>query len=113
MAGWTGSDWSIEIVDNEGDVGAYTSLAIDSNDNPHVSYYDNSNSALKYAYWAGSRWLITTIDSVGDVGSYTSLALDGGDGSHISYHDGNNFDLRYARSLAPSYYLPLVLSAAP
>jgi hypothetical protein len=40
----------IETIDSEGDVGRFTSLAIDSLDYPHISYYDNSFGDLKYAY---------------------------------------------------------------
>ncbi len=39
-----------EVVDSGGDVDWHTSIAFDSNRNPHISYYDDSNSYLKHAY---------------------------------------------------------------
>ena len=73
----------------------YTSLALDSSDNPHISYYDNTNYDLKYAWYDGT-WHTETVDSTGGVGRYTSLALDSSDNPHISYYDSTNDDLKYA-----------------
>ena len=65
--------WEIQTVES-GNVGRYTSLALDSSDYPHISYYDSTNYNLKYAYWDGADWQIETVDSAGSVGFYTSLA---------------------------------------
>lgn len=43
---WT--DWSTE---EQCSVGLYSSLALNSRDNPHISYMDNSNYDLKYGYF--------------------------------------------------------------
>jgi hypothetical protein len=46
------SSWAIETVDSAGYYGfGETSLALDSNDYPHISYCDWNNSDLKYAYY--------------------------------------------------------------
>ena len=90
-------DWHIETVDSEGDVGRWTSIAIDSNNYPHISYYDGTNRHLKYARYNGSDWEISTVDDSGYNGFYTSIALDSNDYPHISYFDLSNDNLKYAR----------------
>ncbi|NIV31371.1 MAG: carboxypeptidase regulatory-like domain-containing protein, partial [Anaerolineae bacterium] len=82
-------------VDGDGWAGAYTALALDGADHPHISYYDPSNDDLKYAHWTGSTWDIQTVDSAGDMGRYTSLALDASGYPHISYFDDSSYNLRY------------------
>ena len=49
-AHWDGAGWQIETVDSDGDVGDYSSLALDSAGYPHVGYHDTSHRDLKYAY---------------------------------------------------------------
>jgi len=77
--------WQTETVDSVGDVGAYTSLALDDGDDAHISYMDIGNFDLKYARQAGSTWQTETVDSSGSVGAYTSLDLDSGGRPHVSY----------------------------
>ena len=99
--------WSTETVDSTGNVGRHTSIAIDSSNNPHISYYDETNDDLKYAYYDGS-WHTETVDSTGDVGEYTSIALDSSNNPHISYHDIMNADLEYAYHDGSSWYIETV-----
>lgn len=44
----TGS-WVLEVVDPDAAAGSYCSLALDSNENVHISYYDTDKKDLKYA----------------------------------------------------------------
>ena len=92
-----GNVWHNETVDSRDDVGWHTSIAIDSNDKPHISYYDATNHDLKYSYLDGAEWYNETVDSQGDVGTYSSIVLDQNDFPSICYYDGvPNNDLKYA-----------------
>jgi hypothetical protein len=99
-AAYNTSGWSITTVDIIGDVGKESSLVLDADGNPHISYLDSTimnDGNLKYAFYNGSGWEIETIDSDGDVGWDTSLALDVNGSPHISYSDWTNADnLKYA-----------------
>jgi hypothetical protein len=67
-------------------VGLYTSIAVDSNNHVHISYYDTTNHALKYATKDSEDWVISTIDSAGDVGKFSAIAVDSDNHVHISYY---------------------------
>lgn len=97
---WTGTEWLIQTVDNNGDVGKYASLTLDSSGFPHISYYDVTNQSIKYAYRMGNGWRTTIIESgVGD-GDATSIAVDSNDQLHLSYYyygGQENRALKYAQ----------------
>ncbi|HDH04780.1 MAG TPA: choice-of-anchor D domain-containing protein [Nitrospirae bacterium] len=66
---YDGISWNIETVDNEENVGWWASLALDSSDNPHISYYDWTNYDLKYAYKLVPNPDITASPAFYDFGS--------------------------------------------
>lgn len=108
----SGSTWLNETIDNIGEDIGYatrdTSLKLDQNDVPYVSYYDTSNRDLKLAHFAGTAWITQTVDSGGDVGRYNSLVLTQAGCPRISYYDSTNFDLKYAYFVW-RIYLPIIM----
>ena len=85
------------ILDSVGDVGEYSSIAIDSYGFKHISYFDDTNDDLKYATDQTGSWVTTSVDATWhSVGKYSSIAIDSNDGVHISYYDDTNRNLKYA-----------------
>ncbi len=71
-------EWHIETVDEEGEVGIYSSLVLDSYDFPHVVYANADSGTVEYAYWNGF-WHFETVAE----GVPFSLALDSCGYPHI------------------------------
>jgi PKD repeat protein len=88
--------WITETVDDDGNVGAFTSIAIDSAGQPHIGYANDTEDDLKYARFDGAFWNIETVATAGNVGMYASLALNSSDFPSISYHDATAGNLNYA-----------------
>ena len=87
------------VAESAGDVGQFTSIAIGSDGNPVVAYYDVGNADLKVLHCDDplcQSSSSTTVGSTGDVGQYSSIAI-GADGFPIiSFYDATNTSLRIA-----------------
>jgi len=90
------SPWKIEVVDGSKgqNVGKFTSLAIDKENNLHIGYYDETRQALRYGFRGATRkWYTMEVDASG---GYESVAVDSGGHPHFAYAAPNEAGLRYA-----------------
>ncbi|MFC1916853.1 choice-of-anchor U domain-containing protein [Chloroflexota bacterium] len=90
--------WLTQVADSTTEP-AFTSIALDSSNNPHIAYTSGGTHQLWYTRWNGTSWDTPTVvdNTSGDLGWFTSIAVDGSDHPHISYYDHTNTSLKYAR----------------
>ena len=89
--------WETTVIDETATkVGLYSDIDLDSDGNPHISYFDATNNQIKYAKFDGISWTITVTSSVGSDSSHTAVAIDDLDRAHIAYRNSNNGKLELA-----------------
>jgi len=90
------AQWGFQIVDDGGDVGRRSQIAVDSQGNPHAVYfsYDPGNSdpyqTPYYAHWVpGSGWAIRALPLLTghpySFGNYVAIAISSDDSVGVSY----------------------------
>jgi hypothetical protein len=99
---WNGKKFVRQVIDSE-HINYYTSIQVDSQDHPCISYYLYHAPTgeyvlnLKYAYYDGKAWFIQTVDRRMHTGKMNALALDAKGNPHISYsYLGSSGDMLYA-----------------
>ncbi len=100
------------------DVGMYTSIAVNANGQPSVTYFDRDTGSLKFAQKVNDVWVKHTIQTgtgrtLGEsgelIGMYTSLSLRSDDGrpgvaylAHVRDSAGARAEVRYAAAQTPN-----------
>jgi hypothetical protein len=98
--------YDIEVLDQSSGRGA--SLALDGQDQPHVSYGSVFND-LRYAFWDGSAWQKEVVDSAADVCNWdTSIYVDSSGTPHISYFTNQGILMCATRSSPGAWTLRTV-----
>jgi hypothetical protein len=95
---WNGISWQTRYI-YKGVFLASHSLAIDSNNIPHVSYAYKDEIVfplyLRYAYWDGSSWQMQIVDG-NNTGGEISLDLDDCNNPYIAYRNSRDDYLQCA-----------------
>jgi len=88
------------------DVGMWSSIALDSGDNPVISFYDSDAEALRVSHHTGSGFSSEVVDE-GGVGTYSDLLIVDGV-EYIAYYDATNGDLKLAVGTEGAYTIEVV-----
>jgi len=93
--------FSIAVVEDFGDTGAHSSLALNAEGFPVIAYVSYTGVALMLAACSDRACAdpptVNVVDADGPVGAYASLELDGSGFPVIAYYDPLNGDLKLAR----------------
>jgi hypothetical protein len=97
--------WSTSILKIGGAPAYSASIGVDSDNNIHISYYDDASpDSIKYVTNMSGSWVATTIATIGMAAGWkTSLAVDSNNKIHISYYDSTNDALKYASNASGTW----------
>ncbi|MCD4707816.1 MAG: T9SS type A sorting domain-containing protein [Candidatus Sabulitectum sp.] len=87
-------EWTIELLDSEGCTGYWSSIHMDSADQTHIVYRDDTANQLIHVFQNGTGWtseVIATCDCW-----FISMVLDSSDKPHVSYWDNSTSEISYA-----------------
>lgn len=102
---WNGSAWERKVIRLGDGVAFYTSIVVDANGYPYISFYDYLDSDndfilhMRVAHWNGQFWEVRTIDDTSGSGKFNQLATDAAGNPLLAYANVKdpNQGLRFAR----------------
>ena len=103
--------WHITVVQTTHVTIGYSSLALDADGYPHISYkfYNYSPAELRHAYLDAGGWHIETVEQA-EINNATSIALDSDGYPHIAYPAAGQ--LKYAFQDAGGWHITTVTEEA-
>jgi hypothetical protein len=92
---WNGKAWSLEKIESREDaglqyVGLACAIALDKQDNPHVTYLNEATLQVKYAYKKNGQWYREVVDQITGIPGEldrNSITLDDQGRPYLAYHD--------------------------
>jgi hypothetical protein len=92
----TAAGWQCEVVNSEGVLGSYSTLAVDAMGQPTIGYFDAASGDLKVAHKDVTGWSTQTVVNAGAEGWVATLKLDSAGLPVIAYVDMTTGDLKLA-----------------
>ena len=93
----TATGWQCEVVDSQGTLGPYNTLAVDASGQPTIGYYDATAGDLKVARKSASGWSIQTVTNYTGSTLQASLKVDSTGAPVFVFEDPATGDLKMAR----------------
>jgi hypothetical protein len=121
-AQWDGSAWKKQAIPLNSDVIAYyTSIALDAQDKPSISFYEYRGPRdtevrirMRVVTWTGELWKVGTVDGQEGSGKFNAMAVDGQGRIHLAYANvsAGTAGMRYAAWNGKSWTLEVVEGTA-
>jgi hypothetical protein len=89
---------------------SFASICIDNSDKLHISYYDVTNSRLKYSTNSSGTWVSVVLDNTDDAGKYSSIKLDSDGKVHILYFYGESDVIKHITNKTGTWQSETVVS---
>lgn len=102
LAYGTSGSYTIEVVDDTGDVGTWPDMLIDDQGKIQIAYQDVTNQDLKYAVGSPGSWTISTVDSGEYRGADAALFMNGSYPA-IMYFDGRENNVMLAQNAGDTW----------
>ena len=91
----------LQVVDAEGNVGTFSSIALDADGRARIAYHAKNGGNLGVAVQLlNATWTTERPDGKDDVGTHASIAVGPDDVVRVAYYDGTSKDLMLASKLA-------------
>jgi len=90
---WDGNTWKQQAIPLNSDViGYYTSLVLDTQDQPRISFYEYRGPVgtevkirMREVLWNGKFWQVRTVDEQEGSGKFNAMAIDMHGHIHLAY----------------------------
>ena len=108
--------WNEYILATGDNVGTFLALDMDSNNNPHIAYFDGVTKEIRYASFIqesskpGVGSFSEEVIEVGDYGRSISLGINSMNRANLLYYDELNGDVRYLRETEEGWLLLPIFS---
>ena len=102
---YDGQDWNGGVVSSYARF-APVGIAVDSNNQPHISYSQTGQwcgNGLRLASFDGSAWTTQSVDAGSNKGCDSSIVIDENDHVYIAYQDRDNSKLKFATNKSGSW----------
>jgi hypothetical protein len=98
-----GDRWMREQLNTGGNYNSRVSMVLDSNDYPHIVYFNSEVNNLFYKHFDGAVWATEVIDPTVTDDLYHDIAVDGSNNPHVSYYSWDDDTLRYAHKVGGNW----------
>jgi len=115
---WDGKLWNKQAIPLDAEtVGYYTSLVLDAENHPSISFYEYNGPPgtdfrvrMRNVTWNGTYWEARTVDGDNQSGKFNDMAIDADGQIHLVYANVNALTagVRYARWNGQSWHVETI-----